>query len=132
MTLVNPASAVQEVAFRLESSEGEERTLVAKPGETKSETFPATVGFTLDVTPASGLQPPGGARPRTIAHEQPENCSTEDGGTAAGDDESAGRGAPAPREVHRLTPTTEARWPEGQRAPSRSGHEKPQRTSAGR
>jgi len=48
--LVNPASAKEEVALRLKTSEGEERTLVAKPGETTSETFSATVGFAVDVT----------------------------------------------------------------------------------
>jgi len=83
--LVNPASATDEVALRLKTSEVEERTLVAKPGETKSETFSANVGFTVAVTSDSGPQPPGGAKPHTIAYEQPDNCSTEDGGEAAGD-----------------------------------------------
>ena len=78
--LVNPASAPDEVALRLKTSGGEERTLVAKPGETKSERFSATVGFTVDVPSDSGPQPPGGAKPHTFAYEQPGNCSTEDGG----------------------------------------------------
>jgi len=90
--LVNPASAREEVALRLTTSEGDERTLVARPGETKSETFSATTGFTVDVTSDSGPQPPGGAKPYTIAYQQPANCSTEDGGAAAGDG-SAGGGA---------------------------------------
>ena len=47
------------MALRLKTSGGEERTLVAKPGETKSERFSATVGFTVDVTSDSGPQPPG-------------------------------------------------------------------------
>jgi hypothetical protein len=62
--LVNPASAKEEVALRLKTSEGEHRTPVAKPGETKSETFSATLGFTVDVTSDSDPQPPG-ARSRT-------------------------------------------------------------------
>lgn len=84
ITLVNPASAKDEVALRLKSSEGEERPLVAKPGETKSETFSAAAGFTVDVTSDSGPQPPGGAQPHTIAYEQPDDCSNDDGGEAAG------------------------------------------------
>jgi hypothetical protein len=91
--LVNPASAQDEVALRLKTSGGEERTLVAKPGETKSERFSATVGFTVDVPSDSGPQPPGGAKPHTFAYEQPGNCSTEDGGGAAGDGSAAGGAA---------------------------------------
>lgn len=90
ITLVNPASAKDEVALRLKTSEGEQRSLAAKPGETKSENFPATAGFTVDVTSDGGPQPPGGAQPHTLAYEQPADCSTDDGGEAAGGDSAVG------------------------------------------
>ncbi|WP_199509303.1 LPXTG cell wall anchor domain-containing protein [Nucisporomicrobium flavum] len=89
-SLVNPASNNQVVALRLTPSEGAERVVVAEPGETRNETFPAKAGFTIDVTSAGGPQPPGGARPQRLAYEQPENCSTGDGGAAGG---STGGGA---------------------------------------
>jgi hypothetical protein len=89
--LANPQSAKDEVALRLKTSKGEERTLVAGPGETKSETFSASPGFTVEVTQDGAPIPPGG-KPGTIDYEQPESCSADDGGEAAGDG-SAGGGA---------------------------------------
>lgn len=79
VTLVNPPRLRDEVALRLTTSEGEERILHAGPGETGSETFPATAGFTIGVTSAGGPQPPGGERPHRLTYEQPANCTPGDG-----------------------------------------------------
>lgn len=93
--LVNPTSAAEDVAVRLKTSGGENRRLAAKPGETKTETFSATVGFTVGVTSDSGPQPPGGAQPYQLAYEQPENCSSTNDSGAAADEESENGGAGA-------------------------------------
>ncbi|MEV4708405.1 hypothetical protein [Actinoplanes sp. NPDC049316] len=92
--LVNPASSNQVVDLRLTPSEGEQRIVSAEPGETKTESFPATAGFTLAVSSAGGPQPPGGEKPRIIAYERPADCTTGNGGDAAGDG-AAGGGAAA-------------------------------------
>jgi hypothetical protein len=89
ITLANPQSAKDEVSLRLKTSKGEERSLVAKPGETKSETFSAFPGFTVEVTQDGAPTPPDG-KPRTIAYEQPEDCSADNGGESAGDGSAAG------------------------------------------
>jgi hypothetical protein len=90
--LATPQSAKDEVTLRLRTSTGEERTLVAKPGETNSETFSASPGFTVELTEDGAPTPPDG-KPTTIAYEQPDNCSADDGGEAAGDGSAAGGAA---------------------------------------
>jgi hypothetical protein len=71
----NPAEG-KEISLKFETSKGETRTTVIKPGETKTEKFSAVPGFTVKVTP-TGIP---GAKAETVAYEKPDNCDTSGSG----------------------------------------------------
>lgn len=74
--LDNPADGI-EFTVHYETSKGEERTAVIKPGEKKSETFSATPGFTLDLTfSVEGEE----SETITIPFVQPDGCDDGEGG----------------------------------------------------
>jgi LPXTG-motif cell wall-anchored protein len=73
--LENPADG-KTITLHFTTSKGEERTTVIAPGETKTEKFSATPGFTVTVTPENY----DGAVTETIAYEQPEGCDTSGNG----------------------------------------------------
>jgi hypothetical protein len=62
---------------------GEPRARSSQPPSASRSTSP----------PTATRRPPGGAKPYTITYEQPENCSTDDGGEAAGDGSAVGGAA---------------------------------------
>jgi LPXTG-motif cell wall-anchored protein len=73
--LDNPADG-REVTLKFETSKGEVRTTVVKPGEKKFEKFSAVPGFTVKVTP-TGID---GAGPETIEYKKPADCDTAGNG----------------------------------------------------
>lgn len=84
-TLVNPAAGEDEVTVRLKPSTGEERVLTAAAGETKTERFPATTGFSVEI---DGPPLPPDTDPEVVTYRQPAGCET--GGGAGGDEEGGG------------------------------------------
>ena len=84
--LDNPADGI-EWRLRLETSDGEERDLAIKPGEAKTEMFPAATGFVLTVWPSIvddgeivPLEDEDGPVRLDLAWEEPEGCDTGGGG----------------------------------------------------
>ena len=88
ITLANPVPG-REVVTRLKPSTGQERVLAAMPGETKTEKFAATAGFTVDIT-QDGIELPPDGKPATVSYEQPNGCVTDDEDTTSVG--SAGKG----------------------------------------
>lgn len=74
--LENPADGI-EITLKFKTSKGEQRTTVIAPGESKSEKFSATPGFTVDVTV---ITKEFGSETETVAYEQPEGCDNDGGG----------------------------------------------------
>jgi len=77
--LDNPVDGVQ-ITLKFKTSKGEERTLVIKPGEKKSETFSATTGFKVDVTFTATVEGEKFSETTTIEYEQPSDCDSNGGG----------------------------------------------------
>jgi LPXTG-motif cell wall-anchored protein len=71
----NPKNG-QEVTLKFETSKGEKRTTVIKPGERKLEKFSAVPGFFVNVTP-TGIP---GAGTEKIDYQQPANCAASGSG----------------------------------------------------
>jgi LPXTG-motif cell wall-anchored protein len=71
--LANPATG-EDITLHFKTSKGEERTDVIKPGESKTEKFSATTGFTVTLT-ADGIE-----GSLTVPYEQPDNCDNSGGG----------------------------------------------------
>jgi LPXTG-motif cell wall-anchored protein len=67
--LKNPAEG-KEFTLKFKTSKGEERSDVVKPGETKTEMFSATPGFTVTLSIA------GAEGSKTVAYQKPSDCST--------------------------------------------------------
>jgi len=77
--LDNPVDGVQ-ITLKFKTSKGEQRTLVIKPGEKKSETFSATTGFKVDVTFTATVEGENFSETTTIEYEQPADCDSNGGG----------------------------------------------------
>jgi LPXTG-motif cell wall-anchored protein len=77
--LDNPKNGV-EITLDFKTSKGEERKLVIKPGEKKSETFSATTGFSIKLTFSATIGGEPFKESTTIEYEQPEDCDNSGGG----------------------------------------------------
>lgn len=78
--LDNPVDGVK-FTLKFKTSKGEQRTLVIKPGEKKSETFSATEGFEVDVTFTATVEGKDYSETTTVGYVQPDDCdSSGDGG----------------------------------------------------
>lgn len=77
--LDNPANGI-EFKLKFATSKGEERTLVIKPGEKKSETFSAKPGFSIKLTFSATVNGKTFSETTTIDYEQPEGCDSNGGG----------------------------------------------------
>ncbi|RSM48525.1 cell wall anchor protein [Actinoplanes sp. ATCC 53533] len=77
--LDNPVDGVK-FTLKFKTSKGEERTLVIKPGEKKSETFSATPGFSIKLTFTATVQGQSFSETTTIEYEQPNDCDSDGGG----------------------------------------------------
>jgi len=77
--LDNPANGI-EFTLKFATSKGEERTLVIKPGEKKSETFSAKPGFSIKLTFSAMYEGETFSETTTIDYEQPEDCDSSGNG----------------------------------------------------
>lgn len=77
--LDNPVDGVK-FTLKFKTSKGEERTLVIKPGEKKSETFSAKPGFSIKLTFTATVQGQNFSETTTIEYEQPNDCDSSGGG----------------------------------------------------
>ncbi|GAA3906742.1 LPXTG cell wall anchor domain-containing protein [Actinoplanes auranticolor] len=77
--LDNPADGV-EFTLKFETSKGETRTLVIKPGEKKTETFSATPGFKIDLTFSATVDGEKFSDTIPVEYEQPEDCDSSGAG----------------------------------------------------
>jgi LPXTG-motif cell wall-anchored protein len=77
--LDNPVDGVK-FTLKFKTSKGEERTLVIKPGEKKSETFSATTGFSIKLTFTATVEGKNFSETTTVEYEQPNDCDSSGGG----------------------------------------------------
>jgi LPXTG-motif cell wall-anchored protein len=72
----NPADGI-EFKMKFETSKGEVRETVVKPGEKKSETFSATTGFSVKWTISATIDGETESFTETISYTQPGDCDGE-------------------------------------------------------